>query len=69
MNNSNSFRRVFRRAYLDGRTAAFAGRKESACPYEDKLNWRGHVTFSRAFRNAWSAGWEDAQEDLTSSSR
>lgn len=45
-------------AYLRGRIDRMRGTQKSSCPYPDKRNGRGTVTFSRAFINAWFYGWE-----------
>ncbi len=42
--------------------AAFRdGVSRDDCPYEDRRNDKNRVTFSRAFRNAWFKGWDDAK--------
>jgi ribosome modulation factor len=43
-----------------GREAALAGLPESACPYQDKRQDSGRLTFSRAWRNAWLTGYRSA---------
>ncbi len=39
-----------------GREAYAAGLPESACPYADRRQSTGRLTFSRAWRNAWLQG-------------
>ena len=34
------------------------------CPYQDHRTSDGKVTFSRAFRNLWIEGFEDARDGL-----
>jgi len=40
-----------------GRAAARAGLPFSSCPYSDKRNTSGKLSWSRAFMNAWKMGW------------
>ena len=47
-------------AYHKGARAAAQGLSSEHCPYPDKRTNRGSVTFSRAFRRAWMAGYQDA---------
>lgn len=49
---------VYRSAYDKGAAARAEGKTKDACPYDDKRTWRGAVTFSRAFRKAWLAGFK-----------
>lgn len=44
--------------FWKGHTAALAGEPKSSCPYRDWLSLAGHVTFSRAYQNAWIDGWQ-----------
>lgn len=41
----------------------FEGLPRSSCPYADRLNSRGCVTFSRCWRNAWLFGYDRAAGD------
>lgn len=43
-------------AWEKGRLAALDGKPDRS-PYPDRRTYRGGVTFSRAFRKAWSEGW------------
>lgn len=45
-----------------GREAAMAGLGEDACPYKDKRKEDGRLTFSRAWRNAWFAGYRSVKQ-------
>lgn len=44
-----------------GRAAYASGLPESSCPYPDKRQETGRLTFSRAFRNAWRDGYREAR--------
>lgn len=46
-----------------GQQAFLDGIPVSACPYRDKRTDRGAVTWSRAYRSAWLAGWHAASRD------
>lgn len=50
-------------AYQKGLTAGLADEPEDACPYEDKRNNSGRLTWSRAFRTAWHDGWKFAKNN------
>ena len=50
----------FKAAFLKGWRAWFDG---GHCPYPDKRDRHGSVTFSRAFRRAWFAGRDAARID------
>jgi ribosome modulation factor len=43
-----------------GYEAALAGQPRTSNPYPDHRTARGSVTFSRAFRRAWFAGYDAA---------
>jgi ribosome modulation factor len=47
-----------RGAYWRGYRAGESGQSQASCPYADVLSSRGHVTFSRAYINAWTEGWK-----------
>ncbi len=47
-----------------GREAFLACKNESACPYEDKRNYRGMITWSRAFERAWVNGFREAKKKV-----
>jgi len=47
-----------------GREAALAGLGENACPYKDKRQDSGRLTFSRAWRNAWLDGYRRALAEV-----
>jgi ribosome modulation factor len=50
-----------------GVEAAYAGRSLYSCPYKDKTTPTGGLSWSRAFINAWKAGYQSvAQGDLFS---
>ena len=49
-----SMRGAFRKGY----EAKKAGVPQSECPYKDKRNESGRLTWSRAFQSAWRDGWE-----------
>jgi ribosome modulation factor len=51
----------FRRAYWRGREDQQAGKTIEDCPYHDIRGNAGHVTFSRAYRNAWISGFSEAE--------
>lgn len=53
--------RAFRGAFCKGWVSRLCGFKRSENPYSDVLSWRGHVTFSRAFRKYWDDGFEAAK--------
>ena len=54
----------FLRAYKKGIMAGAAGLSRELCPYDDRRDsYKNSVTFSRAFRNAWFAGWDAAAQD------
>ena len=50
-------------AYLKGLEACLAGNQLVDCPYEDKRKPSGKLSWSRAFINAWHAGWWDAKRE------
>ena len=56
---------AMRGAYLKGAKAAESGQSLFTCPYQDKRNNSGRLTWSRAFQAAWWDGWNDykAQQD------
>lgn len=45
-------------AFNKGVAASAAGLSPTACPYKDKRQTTGRLTFSRAFRNAWFDGYK-----------
>jgi ribosome modulation factor len=47
-----------------GREAGLAGLGADACPYQDKRQNSGRLTFSRAWRNSWLAGWKAGREEM-----
>ena len=54
---SAAWRGAFRRGYL----AFIAGETLADCPYADKRNESGRLTWSRAFQTAWTDGWRYAR--------
>lgn len=49
----------FRKAWFDGNRTALAPSATLAdCPYEDKRNTGGRITWSRAYIRAWCDGFE-----------
>ncbi len=42
-----------------GREARKQGKNQTDNPYGDARTWYGGVTFARAFRRAWDAGWKE----------
>lgn len=48
-------------AYKKGGAAFLAGQALTDCPYPDTRKDNGRLTWSRAFRTAWSDGWRDAE--------
>jgi ribosome modulation factor len=54
---------AFRKGYLAAETGSA---RLDGCPYRDKRSSLGRITFSRAFRNAWLAGYDRCQEDQLS---
>jgi len=52
--------KAFIHAYKRGLLARRCGLSETNNPYPDKKNWRGRVTFSRAFRRFWERGYQDS---------
>jgi ribosome modulation factor len=55
---------AMRGAYLKGAKAAHAGQDKNACPYRDKRNNSGRLTWSRAFILAWEDGHQDAIQHI-----
>jgi ribosome modulation factor len=51
--------RAFLAAYNRGARDGKIGKTTHDCPYQDIRTDRGSVTFSRAFRGYWLAGWRD----------
>ena len=51
---------ALRGAYRKGWEAARAGLPAGACPYKDKRQHNGKLTWSRAFIAAWHDGWGDS---------
>lgn len=49
--------RALQGAFWKGWRARRDGEPITACPYQDKRDYRGSVTFSRAFIRAWEYGW------------
>lgn len=50
-------------AYLKGLAAAVNDEPLNACPYKDKRKADGKLSWSRAFRNAWRDGWQEAKRN------
>ena len=48
--------RAMAATFWRGWQAAMDGKSATICPYKDVRSVLGHVTFSRAFRRAWTAG-------------
>lgn len=61
--NFEQWNPAMRGAYMKGGRARQAGEPIGACPYEDKRNVHGRLTWSRAFSSAWCDGWRDADKD------
>jgi len=55
---------AMRGAYFKGAKAAHAGQGDDACPYRDKRNDTGRLTWSRAFISAWEDGHRDAIQHI-----
>lgn len=53
------------RAYMMGHRAALDGESKDACPYDEKRNDAGRLTWTRAFRRAWFDGWEKGNNEKT----
>jgi hypothetical protein len=53
-----SMRGVFKK----GHTAFLEGQGLEDCPYKDKRNDAGRITWSRAYIGAWRDGWFWAQQ-------
>ena len=51
-----------RSAWRKGFACALDGGSRSECPYEDRRNDLGHVTFSRAYIHAWNEGFDDGRK-------
>ncbi len=49
-------------AYVKGRLAAQNGGSEADCPYPDYRQKSGKLTWSRAYRNAWTNGYRDEMQ-------
>lgn len=58
---------ALRGAYLKGVRAAQAGETLDACPYRDRRNDSGRLTWSRSFIRAWEDGWRDARAQASAS--
>jgi hypothetical protein len=54
-------KRPYKGAFRKGQKARLAGVPRTACPYSDLRGYRGHVTFSRAWKSAWQEGWDNAE--------
>lgn len=61
-----SWNRAMRGAYLKGRRAHAEGLGREACPYFDKRNASGRLTWTRAFARAWEDGFNDGARYDTS---
>lgn len=57
---SAPWRGAFRKGYM----ARISGASLAACPYADKRNDFGRLTWSRAFQSAWTDGWRYAESVL-----
>ena len=55
---------AFKTAYRKGEYARVVGQPRTACPYKDHRGACGAVTFSRAFRTAWTEGWDEKDGEM-----
>jgi hypothetical protein len=61
----NRWNPALRGAYMKGRRSAAEGQQAYiSCPYPDKKNGRGRVTWSRSFLVAWHDGFSDMERIL-----
>jgi hypothetical protein len=51
----------WRGAFWKGYLAFTSGEPRASCPYMDKRNESGRITWSRAFQASWHDGWLYAQ--------
>jgi hypothetical protein len=49
-------------AFAKGMEARAKGEPSTANPYSDVRNYRGMITFSRAFYRFWNRGWSNVNE-------
>lgn len=56
--DSYRWNRAIRGAFKKGILAHQAGEPLGACPYGDKRNVHGRLTWSRSFESAWFDGWK-----------
>jgi len=61
--NFLSWNRAMRGAILKGAAARLSNASITDCPYADKRQSSGKLTWSRAFSAAWRDGWEYANQD------
>ncbi|MDD4292280.1 MAG: hypothetical protein PHX51_08630 [Clostridia bacterium] len=57
MTNNKDGKSPFDAAFEKGQKAFHSGLSIDACPYKDKKQDSGKLTFSRAFRKQWFAGY------------
>ena len=55
--------RAMQGAFRKGYTANKEGKSPQDCPYKDKRNDSGRLTWSRAFIAAWDDGWMWADKE------
>lgn len=66
---SNHPNQAFRGAYRKGAQAFLDGKRKVDCPYDPhNYNSQG-VTFSRAFANTWTRGFQDQKERTSATER
>lgn len=56
---------AFKAAYNKGLQAGKTGQHQALNPYPDFRDYRGCVTFSRAFRRYWHTGWKHGAAGCT----
>lgn len=54
---AGAWNRALLGAFKKGVRAQQTGEPIDACPYADKRDWRGSLTWSRSFIKAWRDGW------------
>jgi len=60
--DAERWNRAMRGAFKKGMTAYLTGQSDTACPYRDRRNFDGRLTWSRAFRKAWQDGYQYAKD-------
>ena len=60
--NFDKWNPAMRGAWQKGYIANKNNQPISECPYKDKRNSSGRLTWSRAFQSAWHDGWNWAEQ-------